>query len=350
MLSSRLYRAVFLWAAMALSLACHASSETVGMRSITFVSPERATNISALVWYPAVVGEKQAQTLIGDNAVFHGVPAYQDAPIAGGRFPLVIIAHGGFRSSPYSVNWLAAALARSGYVAAIINPPALPAGQATQAVVDEFWLRPADLSTAITALTEQMPWSHNIAADRIGAVGFFLGGYTTLALAGARVDNAGFIDACKGEQQRFDCAWFEKGGVDLHQFDSEQLGQSYLEPRLTTAVVIDPEWTHIFSPVSLAAVELPVDLFNTGPWASAESPLNASALADTLSTSHYTTIEPAGKYSSFAECKPKGVFILKEEGADASLCDDGPENPARAETHQRIVNEILSVLDRQLKL
>lgn len=318
------------------------------MRSIAITSPERAADINALIWYPAAAGE--GQTLVGDNAVFRGIPAYQDAPIADGRFPLIVISHGGFRSSPNSANWLAAALAGNGYIAAVVNPPGLPAGPATQAVVDEFWQRPADLSTAITALMSQTSFSNRVAPGRIGAVGFFFGGYATLALAGARVDNAGFIDACLGERQRFDCAWFAKGGVDLHQFDADLLGRSHREPRLKTAVIIDPEWTHLFSPASLAAIDLPVHFLNIGPWAAAESPLNASEIAENLSTSRYTTIEPAGKYSSFAECKPKGAFILKEEGADTSLCDDGPENPTRAETHKRIFNAILSILDQQLKL
>ncbi len=338
---------LFFWLIIGWGLAGYASAQVVGMQSIAIANPERAANINALVWYPTKASE--SQVLIGDNAVFRGTAAFRDGPILDGRFPLVIIAHGGFRSSPHSVNWLASTLAGNGYIVAVVNPPKLPMGPASQKILDEFWQRPGDLSATIAALISEKTFSKHLVPDRVGAIGFFLGGYTTLALAGARVDQTGFTNACQGDRQRFDCAWFAQGGVDLSRFDSDRLGKSYRETNLLTTVVIDPEWMHLFSSASLEAIDRPVHFINTGPWAASGSPLNASAVAEILPKAHYTTIKPAGKYSSFAECKPKGVFILQEEGADSRLCDDGPESPTRAETHQRLINAILGILDQDLK-
>ena len=319
-----------------------ANAENVGVRDVTISNPERETSLRALVWYPAASDGRE--TLIGDNAVFRGTPAQPDAAAADGRFPLIVISHGGFRSAPNNGNWLASALAGKGYVTAIVNPPKIPPGPASQTVLSEFWLRPADLSATITAIVTDADFGNRIAVDQVGVIGFFLGGYSTLALAGARVDTSAFATSCKGERQSFDCNWFAKGGVNLQQIDADRLGRSILDQRLKVAVVVDPEWTHTFATASLSSVAVPVHIINLGSWAENGSPLNASALASKIPAASYAMIPQAGKFSAFAECKPNGAAILQQEGGDTSLCDDGPENQTRAEIHSRLVSTIINAL------
>ena len=323
------------------------NAERVGMREVTIANPERETSVLALVWYPTAADESPA--LIGDNAVFRGTPAQRDAPVADGRFPLIVIAHGGFRSSPNSANWLASVLASKGYIVAVVIPPKIPIGPVSQAILSEFWLRPSDLSFTITTIAADAIFGSRTAIDQVGAVGFFLGGYSTLALTGARVDTNAFMTLCQGEQRGFDCDWFEKGGVNVQQVDVDQLGQSHLDQRLKVAVVVDPEWTHLLTSSSLGSVDVPVHIINVGSWGETNSPLNASTIAANIPRARYTTISQAGKYSAFAECKPKGGAILQEEGDDASLCDDGPENLARAEIHKRLISTLTDALRQSLR-
>lgn len=333
--------------ALGLGIVHYANAENVGVREVTINNPERATSLRALVWYPAAADG--SQTLIGDNAVFRGTPAQQDALAADGHFPLIVILHGGFRSAPNNANWLASALAGKGYVTAVVYPPKIPAGPASQTVVNEFWLRPADLSATITAMATDANFGNRIALDQVGAIGFFLGGYATLALTGVRVDASAFAASCQGEHRSFDCNWFAKGGVNLQQVDADRLGRSHLDQRLKVAVAVDPEWTHTFATASLGSIAVPVHIINLGSWAENNSPLNASAFASKMPTASYTTIPQAGKYSAFAECKPKGATILQQEGGDASLCDDGSENQTRAEIHGRLISTITDALHQSLR-
>jgi predicted dienelactone hydrolase len=75
--------------------------------------------------------------------VFEGVEGPQDAPIADGPFPLILIAHGGIRAAPNHGNWLASDLAARGFVAAVVRGPTLGPRDADIAV-HEIWRRPAD--------------------------------------------------------------------------------------------------------------------------------------------------------------------------------------------------------------
>lgn len=54
------------------------------------------------------------------------------------------------------------------------------------AVAAELWLRPNDISRVITALQEKPDIAGNTASDRVAVVGHSLGGWTALAIAGAR--------------------------------------------------------------------------------------------------------------------------------------------------------------------
>lgn len=61
----------------------------------TVGGPERP--ISLTVWYPS---DAEAAEVVGGNAVFRGTMAAPDAPVSTGRFPLVIVSHGGSDRRP----------------------------------------------------------------------------------------------------------------------------------------------------------------------------------------------------------------------------------------------------------
>lgn len=84
----------------------------VGVRSLSVDVPERAQAVTATVWYPA--GEGGQPVNVGGNAVFEGVAGLQDARIADGTFPVVLISLGGLRAAPNLAGWIAADLAEQG--------------------------------------------------------------------------------------------------------------------------------------------------------------------------------------------------------------------------------------------
>jgi predicted dienelactone hydrolase len=89
----------------------------VGVTTIDVPDGDRPLQVT--LWYPAKAGG--TSVWVGDSAVFEGVEGQQDAPIADGLFPMILIAHGGIRAAPNHGNWLGSGLAARGFVAAVVR-------------------------------------------------------------------------------------------------------------------------------------------------------------------------------------------------------------------------------------
>ena len=213
------------------------ASGTVGVRSMAVLAPERGVMLEVRVWYPAGAGG--SPVAVGDTAVFRGMPARQDAALADGLFPVVLLAHGGSRSAPDSGAWIASRLAAAGFVVAAPQPPRLAGAQLRDAPA-ELWLRPADLSATLTAMENDPTFGPRLATGALGALGFQLGGTTVLALVGARMDGQRYAGSCDAGRTAMGCAWFASHGIDLHDIDVALLERSNLDRRVDAAVAVDP--------------------------------------------------------------------------------------------------------------
>ena len=186
----------------------------VGVRSVTLVDRNQldlsaidpTTGIPAQhdrslkveVWYPAkaVAGATPVtyeDTLVSEPpappARFR-IPglAVRDAKADGGRFPLVIVAHG-YGNVPIVMSWLTENLASKGYVVAAIrhedsylNPAGFP-----QAALR----RPLDIAFVARELQGSLGQSGEVDPARTALIGYSMGGYGVLAAAGATLDPAG---------------------------------------------------------------------------------------------------------------------------------------------------------------
>ena len=124
-------------------------AENIGVSELAVSSRFSDRLVMARIWYPAGENAAGERVSVGGNAVFAGVAAQADAAVSAGRFPLVVISHGGLQSAPDNISWLAAALAGQGYLVAVVNAPQVRGSNMTPP--DELWLRPLDISAAIAA-------------------------------------------------------------------------------------------------------------------------------------------------------------------------------------------------------
>jgi hypothetical protein len=164
--------AIFGLAMLAMAAIPSAHADRIGVRSIVVPVPERGVQIDVRLWYSAAAGGRSV--LIGDNAVFRGAPAFQDAQVASGAHPLILLSLGGLRAAPDLDSWIASQLAARGFIVAVPRRPGprdLHAAEAPR----ELWLRPADLSATLTALQRDPFWAGTIDTARVGALGFQLG-------------------------------------------------------------------------------------------------------------------------------------------------------------------------------
>lgn len=340
---------LFVIAAIA-SLLCVAcvqptSEPAAGFRTLEVASPGRDAPISVNLWYPP--GEGGSRNVVGGNKVFTGVPVVQDAAIADGEFPLVLLAHGGLRAAPQMSAWVAAYLALHGFIVAAPQPPQLGPDEA-QAALAEVWLRPADLSATLQAIGADAELNAHLQKDRVGVLGFLLGGASALALAGAELDPARYAEMCDGHVPiGMDCFWFAQKGVDLHEVDITSLAQPSYNPKIKVAIAIDPELSIIFTPASLSGIVIPITIINLGAPDTILPGLNAASIEGLIPGATYATVTDATQFSAFSECTAKGALILQEEGDDAALCTDGGER-SRAEIHGQLAEMIERILGQTL--
>ncbi|WP_243368062.1 alpha/beta hydrolase family protein [Microvirga solisilvae] len=306
--------------------------------------PTRSQPIELTVWYPtASVGQPE---LIGENKIFKGVSALRNAPVADGHYPVIVMAHGGFRAAPFHAGWVASNLASRGYIVGVARPPALGPRDA-QAAVQEIWLRPADLSATLTAVEGDPELSVRIKSNSAAVVGFFLGGTSALALAGGRLDAQNYMRSCDDPEAGIDCAWFAKNGVDLKKADVSQLTRSHHDQRIKAVVAIDPELSKSFAPESLTKIKIPVAIINLGRPDERVPALDASSLGKAIPDTHYDIVPDAVSYSAFSECTPKGPALLREEDGDDTICRDGGSR-SREEIHGEIAGKVEAALNRGL--
>lgn len=317
-----------------------------GQSGITFgtsVAPLRHDNIDFHVWYPANPGGRAVT--VGGNGVFHGTVAGREALPAEGVHPVILMSHGAGGNAG-QFGWIASELAASGYVVVLPNHPGSTSGNASAPEALRIWERPQDISAVLDTLTSDPTRYPFMDLSRIGVLGFSAGGYTALAISGARVDPIRLGSFCdEGGRGMSDCDFFARAGVDLHAADLSLAAQDLRDPRIGFAVVIDPGIVETLTEQSLAAIDIPMLVINLGDEDRVPAPVHARAVADTVPGATYRIVPDATHFSFLAECKPQGAGILIDEGEADPLCDDAGGR-ARSDIHAELTTHILAYLNQ----
>ena len=142
--------------------------------------------LDTTIWYLAAAGSREVAWEIGIFRFGHGAP---DAPFADAvRRPIVLLSHG-TGGSAAQLSWLAERLVTAGFVVAAVNhhgnTATEPRYRAQGFVLP--WERARDLSVLLDCIADDPTVGSHVDTSRVGAAGFSLGGYTALAMAGARL-------------------------------------------------------------------------------------------------------------------------------------------------------------------
>ena len=317
-----------------------------GLRRGLWHDPERQSwrgesvrPLSYALFYPAPADTPETPLLVPPrNAVFNIGTAALDAPLASDlkRYPVVLMSHG-TGGSALAMGWLGCRLARAGFIALGIDhhgntalEPYLPEGFLC------WWERARDLSVALDALARGQEFEGRIDLSRVYAAGFSLGGYTVVALAGARTDYQQFLHwmraqpgAPNGPREFPDLGdHVAKLNRDSAVFRAswERAGGSFADPRIKAVAAYAPAPTvRGFTADSMREISLPLAIMCGR--ADTEAPFVACSqwLHDHVPGSTLTDLgSNVGHYVFLAEATELG------EQRERSICVDAPGVSRRA--------------------
>lgn len=325
--------------AAALSLTSHAG-HAAGYKTDTLPVEHRDTPLPLFIWYPSDATE--TNLALGKNAVFIGVDVTKEAPQSRGQHPLVLLSHGS-GGNAVNIAWIAAELADQGYIVVSTNHPHTTSRDSIPAETIKLWERPADFSAILDYLEQGGLAGITPDMSRVVSMGFSLGGHTALALAGARVDQADYVEHCEINANQDECQWYAAAGVDIGAVDKTRFEQSNRDPRISAAIAIDPAAAQAYNPDSLAAMDLPVQIINLGDPEQIPASVNAIKMMGILPNADFQAIPEAWHFSFLAQCTTLGRLVIAVAGDDPICTEIG--NRRRVELHADIQASISRFLE-----
>jgi len=322
-----------------------AAAFEAGTDWIAIKPPHRSEPERVLMTYPAK-GDGEPYSL-GADELWTGVPARREATPTAERFPLVILSHGSGGNAA-SLGWLSTELAKNGFIVAAPNHIHSTSGDSIPIESFKIWERPKDISALIDTLLADPQWSKRIDPDRIGGIGFSLGGTSMMLAAGAQASLATFVDYCAASGGKDGgCNWFQHGGVDFAKVDRKAFEETYKDRRLSALVAVDPGFAMAYQPDSLKAVDIPTLILNLGEGEAIMPGVRGQKLANEISGARYAAIPGAAHFTFLGVCNPNGAEVLLRYGEEEPVCEDGGEI-SREELHKQIFFKVAVFLRKTL--
>ena len=302
-----------------------------GLKLAQFDDPLGEGAMEGAVFYPspAPAGESEVGIWTLD--------AKKEAPLADGRFPLVLFSHdyGGNRFSLYDS---ASYLARRGFIVVTLahpgdNPRDFREWRSDRALIG----REYDLRAALDDVLADPELGGHIDRERIGVAGHGLGGYTALLLTGAKPDFARFIPYCSDTTIADPTCATEKGPPEI------RAGLDFFrEPRIKAAFLMAPGPGYFFERAGLRDVTVPIHIDDPTDDRVMKRAFDAERIRDLLPTPpEYTQLKDAGHYIFLAPCPS----LLRE--TEPEICTNAP-GIDRVAMHLKIDAEMADFFRRTL--
>ncbi|KMW60456.1 Dienelactone hydrolase [Candidatus Rhodobacter oscarellae] len=222
-------------------------------------------------WYPTAATEAAAP----GHPLFDTGPVLRDASPRGGAHPVVLLSHG-TGGIAESLGWIARELALAGHVVIGANHHGNTGLEPYRA--EGFlcwWERARDLTLLLSELSRAGALAGHLDMGRVAALGFSLGGYSALALAGGRTRMEAFqrwADTQGGGMtgpREFPDLWAQMPRLmqssEVFRRSWAAHGDDYCDPRIRRVVTMAPApGVRGFTPSSIRAVTVPVTILSAG--------------------------------------------------------------------------------------
>ncbi|MGY4495942.1 alpha/beta hydrolase family protein [Pseudomonas sp. TE3610] len=294
---------------------------SVGFHRLTFLDPLDHKPMQALAFYPS---NQREQVTKVEN---YKIEATEDARIAMGRYPMLMLSHGN-AGTPLALHDLITSLTRKGFVVvAVYHPGDNYKDHSRLGAVSNLYGRPLQISEAITSALAEPMLAPFIDPDQIGVIGYSAGGETALILSGARPDL---------DRLRKYCAEFPND-ADACQTHGEMLVdrddlRPAADPRVKSLLLMAPLGL-MFNRQALSQVHVPTLIYSGDNDKLLALDKNAAALARKLPmVSDYKLLAGAGHFVFMAPCDDEQKAVMP------GLCNDA-EGVNRVDIHRDLVQQ-----------
>ncbi|WP_106794695.1 dienelactone hydrolase family protein [Aquimarina sp. Aq78] len=176
--------------AITLFLSCAQQKEKtfrIGQKSVTFVDESRNRPLLTEIWYPTLDNLTKKESKENQKELFKTIETIPNATIPNEKFPLILISHG-TGGNRFSLTWFIEKMVKEGYVVVSLDHYGNSTFNKIPREFVKWWERAIDVQYVLTNILNNTEIGTKIDTSRIGGVGFSLGGYTNIALAGGYVD------------------------------------------------------------------------------------------------------------------------------------------------------------------
>lgn len=176
--------------AIFLFISCNQQKEKtfrIGQKSVTFVDESRNRPLPTEIWYPTLDTFTKKEPRKNQKELFKTIETIPNATIPNEKFPLLIISHG-TGGNKFSLTWFIEKMVKEGYVVVSLDHYGNSTFNKIPREFVKWWERAIDVQYVLTQVLKNEEIGTKIDTSRIGGVGFSLGGYTNIALAGGYVD------------------------------------------------------------------------------------------------------------------------------------------------------------------
>ena len=296
------------------------------------------------IWYPAAPDAAETPRTIGpvDQPYFTSGQAADGAVFAArGPLPLIVMSHG-FAGSARQMAWLGTALAREGFiVVAVDHPGNNGADDRTPLGALLYWERADDLRYAINAVLGDPQWGARIDHERIGAIGYSMGGASVLIELGARPDPRALAAWCARSLRNLLCGDTisdgDFGTVERNQVlrGSDAVRRSVRtetadrdDERIRAALLIAPALGPLLANDRLRQVDEPVLILQGADDQTTPANENADAILQRL---------PDGRIDRLAETDHNAFLGLCTEAGRTRYAPLCQADAARSEAHRQAI-------------
>lgn len=316
------------FAVLASAAAFRPACAAVGFQHLTIEDPGKAP-VEIGIWYPTDAQPSEQPIELGVQ------PVATNAPVVGGRLPLILISHGHGGSYAGHAD-TAIALANAGYVVAALTHTG--DNWRDTSLATSPWERPRQLKLLDDYMLSAWPDHARIDPDRIGAFGFSAGGFTVLAAAGGEPDLTTMSEHCRAHPQFEDC-----GIMAAHPIHLNGPIIWVHDARIRAVVSAAPAIGFAFSRAGLANVRQPVQLWRAADDQVLPSPYYVEPVGENLPQPPEThVVEHAGHYDFLSPCSADLARRIPE------ICASEPGFD-RTAFHVAFDREIVAFFDQTLR-